>query len=133
MIDGLPVMGLFVLACTLQDVDPRTGAHIAETYPASLVARDGSGAFTGWYEVDGQERALIRRLPNGTVRMSGFRLQRSGEKAWAELTPIAHTDRFKMEWFLHQDHPIDGKPTAAIWSKGECEQLAKPKTEGAVR
>lgn len=127
MVDGTLVVGLFVLACTLQDIDPRTGAPVAQPHPASLVARDGTGAFTGWQEVDGQNRVSVRKMPDGAVVMSGLRLRKSGEETWAELRPLEKTNRFRMRWLVNQSDSGDGQRRVAIWSEGECDHLARDK------
>jgi len=127
VVDGTLVAGLFVLACTLQDIDPRTRAPVAQPHPASLVARDGTGVFTGWYEADGQDRVSVRKMPDGSVVLTGLRLRKSGEETWAELRPLEEANRFWMQWLVNQSGSGDGQRRVAIWSEGECEHLARDK------
>jgi hypothetical protein len=125
MIEGVSVAGLFILACTLQDIDPLTGNSVSEPHPASLVARDGIGAFTGWAQVAGQGRISVRRLTDGTIIMSGMTLEKSSEETWAVLTPIQKTDRFDMRWLVQDPSAAKGSQASLVWSKGECHQLGK--------
>lgn len=125
MIAGTPILGLFALACTLQDVDPFTGSAVAELHHASLVARDGIGAFTGWSEIEGQDQVSVRTMPDQTVIMSGLKFRNSSDETWAVLIPNPTRTGFDMEWFLYGHIAVDGRRSVAVWSKGNCETLGK--------
>ncbi|XHS01935.1 hypothetical protein ACFB49_35440 [Sphingomonas sp. DBB INV C78] len=124
MVEGVPILGLFVLACTLQDIDPHTGAAISEEHAASLVARDGVGTLIGWEGLDGQGNVLVRRFANGEIYLTGMISRETSAEIWAVVKPSKIVRNFEIEWraldYISEDEP----PVAVTWSKGSCEQLA---------
>lgn len=123
MIEGVPIAGVFALACTLQDVDPLLGTPVSEPHAASLVARDGNGVFIGWEDVRGQARVSVRKLPDGNVLLTGLKFKNSADETWAVLEPTKIVMRYTIEWLTYDHQAADGRRTAATWSKGHCDLL----------
>lgn len=122
MVEGVPIAGLFILACTFQDIDPILNSPIGEPHPASLVARDGIGTMIAWSEIDGDRRISVRQNDKGIVTLAGLRFRSNGEETWAVLKP--QDDRnFAVEWLGYNEVAKDGRQTAYVWSHGTCERI----------
>ncbi len=123
MIAAVPVSGLLALACTLQDIEPLTASPIGRPHTASLVARDGRGAWIGWADVDGQDKVAVTEDGNGGFVLRGLKLVNSSDEIWA--TVIRTKTGYEMEWYVAGTIARDGRQTASVWSKGTCERLAE--------
>ncbi len=120
------VSGLLVFACTLQEVDPLLGVDVGAPHAASLVARDGKGSFIGWLEVDGAVE--VYKDANGVITLQG-RFTDSQNEIWAVVRPTPLDGDFTMEWLMDGTLAKDGRKTAVVWSKGQCERLAAESTK----
>jgi hypothetical protein len=122
MMEALPIAGLFILACTFQDVDPILNTPIGKPHPASLVARDGTGTMIAWSEIDGDRRVSVRKDDTGIVTLAGLRFRSNGEETWAILKP-QDDKNFAVEWLGYNQVANDGRQTTYVWSHGTCERI----------
>jgi len=117
------VVGLFALACSLQDVTPLGHVPMSDLHALSFISRDGHGTMIGWADLDGQDDVVVQKTDKGAILLTGLSFKDGGGQTWAELRPIVGSTDYTMEWVMYDQPAKDGRMSVVIWSKGQCQQL----------